>query len=195
MQVGTKRSSGADAQRGWGMKTNNRGTVTAFMCIAILATALVMIGGSRLTAAATPGADMTNMTGDTSPREKSVHVANTLQSTTVVTVTVGGVPGRFTPDSVTIPTGATVRWVWTASNHTVTSGTPGHADGLFCSPDDQNCSTSLTSAAGFVYEHTFSVAGDYPYYCRIHGAFGMTGTVIVTDIANPTMLFLPIIVN
>lgn len=180
---------------------NRLGKVTAFVGVAIFTVAVALMGGSRLTSAATPGADMHAMTEDGSAYHSAAqsasgeHFANTLQSTSVVTVTVGESGATFTPDSVIIPAGSTVRWVWAADGHTVTSGTPGNADGLFCSPDDQNCSANPTSAAGSVYEHTFTFAGDYAYYCRLHGSFGMTGTVIVTDIANPTVLFLPVILD
>lgn len=174
---------------------NRQSRVTVFVGVAILTAALALVGGSRLGAAATAGAAMHNMAADSAATESVAHLQNTLQSASVFTVTVGDGGTRFTPDTVIIPAGSTVRWVWAASGHTVTSGTPGNPDDLFCSPDDQNCSANPTSAAGSVYEHTFTFAGEYPYYCRPHGAFGMTGTVIVTDIANPTTLFLPLILN
>ncbi len=169
--------------------------VTAFVGVAILTVALALMGGSRLTLAATPGADMHAMTEDGTVNDSAARPTNMLQSASVVTVTVGEGGATFSPDMVIIPIGSSVRWVWAAGEHTVTSGVPGNPDGLFCSPDDQNCSANPTSVAGSVYEHTFTVAGDYAYYCRPHGSFGMTGTVIVTDIANPTMLFLPLTLN
>ena len=174
---------------------NRRFRVTLIVGVAILAAALALIGNSRLTLAATPGADMHNMAADGSADAGAARFTDTLQGASVFTVTVGEGGAIFSPDTIIIPIGSTLRWVWAAGGHTVTSGTPGNPDGLFCSPDDQNCSTSPTSPAGSVYEHTFIVAGDYDYYCRLHGAFGMTGLVIVTDIASPTVLYLPIIVK
>jgi len=116
-----------------------------------------------------------------------------LAATSIVTVTVGAGGIRFSPADVEISVGGTVRWVWEASGHTVTSGVPGAPDGLFCSPDDQDCSANPTSSAGSVYEHTFSVAGVYPYFCRPHGFFGMTGSVTVSDTLLATsVVFMPI---
>lgn len=85
----------------------------------------------------------------------------------------------FSPSTVTISVGDTVRWTWGSSLHSVTSGTPCTVDGQFCSPNDTNCSAGTLSNMGFVYEHTFTVAGTYSYFCHLHCSFGMTGTVNV----------------
>ena len=93
-------------------------------------------------------------------------------------------PGfSFTPSTVSIHTGDTVKWTWDASGHTVTSGscpagcTP---DSKFCSPTDTNCGTTNASNAGATYQHTFTQAGTYPYFCKVHGS-AMQGSVVVTD--------------
>jgi len=86
---------------------------------------------------------------------------------------------QFSPSTVTISVGDTVRWTWGSSNHSVTSGTPCTVDGQFCSPNDTNCSAGQLSNMGFVYEHTFTVAGTYSYFCHLHCSVGMTGTVNV----------------
>lgn len=85
----------------------------------------------------------------------------------------------FSPSSVDIKVGDTVRWTWNGNNHTVTSGTNGTADNLFCSPTDMNCAAAATSNAGFVYTHTFAAAGTFNYFCRPHAGAGMTGVVNV----------------
>src|SRR5437016_6169500 len=85
----------------------------------------------------------------------------------------------FSPDPVNISVGDTVRWTWGSSGHSVTSGSPCTADGQFCSPDDTNCSAGVLSNIGTVYEHTFTVAGTYAYFCASHCVFGMTGAVNV----------------
>ncbi len=85
----------------------------------------------------------------------------------------------FSPSTVTISVGDTVRWTWASSGHSVTSGTPCTVDGQFCSPDDMNCSLGVLSNMGTVYEHTFTQAGTYSYFCHAHCALGMTGTVTV----------------
>jgi plastocyanin len=84
---------------------------------------------------------------------------------------------RFSPDTLTIRAGDTVRWVWQAGGHTVTSGTQA-ADGRFCSPRDTTCGSAPTSSAGDTYAHTFETAGTYPYFCRPHREM-MTGVIVV----------------
>src|SRR5262249_43562838 len=66
----------------------------------------------------------------------------------------------------------TVHWTWPSTAtmaHSVVSGqvisNTNMPDGKFCSPDDTNCATAPASFAGAVYNHTFTVAGTYPYYC------------------------------
>src|SRR6266478_7943707 len=107
-------------------------------------------------------------------------------STTVdVTVAPGGTI-TFSPSTVNISVGDTVRWTWGASGHSVTSGdsTACTADGRFCSPNNTNCSTCVTSNIGFVYEFTFTQAGNFSYFCCVHGAFGMIGAVNVSAAEN-----------
>jgi plastocyanin len=85
----------------------------------------------------------------------------------------------FSPQTLTVRAGDTVHWVWQGSGHTVTSGASGTADGAFCSPGDTGCATAPTSQTGATYDHVFAVGGDYPFFCRIHFASGMTGTIAV----------------
>ena len=102
------------------------------------------------------------------------------------TVQVGpGASMTFAPRSLTIKKGDRVKWVWAANNHTVTSGTPGNADGKFCSgvstPSKAACAAGPLYNAGRTYTLRFTRAGTYPYFCRPHGAMGMTGRVRVTN--------------
>jgi plastocyanin len=70
----------------------------------------------------------------------------------------------FSPSTITITAGATVKWTNNdAIAHTVTSNT-----GAF---------DSGNMAAGATYSYTFSTAGTYNYHCTYHS--GMTGTVMV----------------
>lgn len=94
----------------------------------------------------------------------------------IVDVTVNS--NFFSPISVRISAGDTVRWTWTAGGHTVTSGTCCEADDNFCSPSDFNCDLGAPSGAGAVYSHTFNSPGTFQYFCTQHGA-AMTGTVTV----------------
>jgi plastocyanin len=68
---------------------------------------------------------------------------------------------------------------WASSGQSVTSGIPCTVDGQFCSPDNTNCAAGALSNAGAVYEHTFSSAGDFSYFCAAHCSIGMTGVINV----------------
>jgi plastocyanin len=91
----------------------------------------------------------------------------------------------FSPSALTICPGDTVTWTWAGSGHDVTSGTNGTPDNNFCNgatsgdPGDTNCAMAPLENAGFVYSHVFPTAGTFPYYCRPHFSFGMTGTITV----------------
>lgn len=112
----------------------------------------------------------------------------------VVTVTVGADGFRFSPADVEILAGATVRWVWATGGHTVTSGSNGVADGLFCSPNDQDCSATPIMGAGSVYETRFEQPGVFPYFCRPHFFAGMVGTITVaTAVPVTATVYLPLI--
>jgi plastocyanin len=98
-------------------------------------------------------------------------------SAATVTVTVGNGGFFFTPSSVTIHPGDTVRWTWSSSGHSSTSGTPGMPNGLW---------DSGILNQGAMFTHTFNTAGSFPYYCTPHGACcHMVGMVTVSS-ATPT---------
>ena len=86
----------------------------------------------------------------------------------------------FSPSTLTIKVNETVRWQWAASGHSVTSGSACTADSKFCSPGDTSCATGTTSIAGAIYEHKFTTAGAFPYFCTPHCISGMVGTVTVS---------------
>jgi plastocyanin len=101
-----------------------------------------------------------------------------------VTVAPGG-SRTFSPNSITITVGDTVRWTWQGSGHSVTSGNSCSADSQYCSPDDMNCPTGILSNTGTVYQHTFGQAGDYSYFCAVHCFSGMIGVIHVTAPCTP----------
>jgi len=78
----------------------------------------------------------------------------------------------FSPQTVTVKVGQTVRWVWKGGAHNVVSGSSCTEDGNF---------KSGASVAGGTFDKKFEVAGTFPYYCEPHCTVGMTGTVIVTQ--------------
>jgi OOP family OmpA-OmpF porin len=73
----------------------------------------------------------------------------------------------FSPETLTVAAGTTVTWNWDGNaNHNVTwegQGAP---------------APSPTQSSGS-YTRTFSAAGTYDYYCSVHGAAVMSGSVVV----------------
>lgn len=78
---------------------------------------------------------------------------------------------QFSPASLKIKVGQTVRWTWAGGSHNVVSG----AD---CNTEDGNF-TSGAPMAGGTFDHKFEKAGTFPYYCSPHCAMGMKGEVVV----------------
>ena len=97
---------------------------------------------------------------------------------TTFNVTIG--PGGnlvFSPASVTIHPGDQVKWTWSSSGHSTTSGSPGQPSGIW---------DSGIHNQGATFTHTFNSAGTFPYYCIPHGGCcNMVGTVVVVN-ASPT---------
>ena len=82
----------------------------------------------------------------------------------------------YKPSKVTVKVGDTVRWTFTNGTHAVTSGSS-------CTLDANPELDSGEHGSPFTYEHTFTKAGTYPYYCTYmkHCVdFGQVGTVTVT---------------
>ncbi len=76
----------------------------------------------------------------------------------------------FTPATVTVSVGTTIKWTNKDNmTHTVTSGTPAAPDGVFDSGDMAN---------GATFSYTFNTKGTFKYFCRSHPT-AMQGTVIV----------------
>jgi plastocyanin len=77
----------------------------------------------------------------------------------------------FSPAVVTITTGQPVCWTWTNApyQHTVTA-------------DDGSFNTGAPNSSGN-FQHTFTTAGTFGFYCQVHGSLtgGMRGMVIVQD--------------
>jgi plastocyanin len=85
--------------------------------------------------------------------------------------------------TTTINVGDTVKWHWSASNHSVTSGTCTQGGGAYgsadCTPD--SLFDSGIHSSGFTFDGPFPIAGTFQYYCQVHGSMGMTGRIIVRD--------------
>lgn len=76
----------------------------------------------------------------------------------------------YKPEKLTVDVGAKVTWRQTDPGaHTVTSGTVEQGgSGVTQQPDDRFDSGNV--ATGDTYEFTFTEAGTYPYFCRLHPA-------------------------
>lgn len=81
----------------------------------------------------------------------------------------------FVPSEVRVAAGDTVRWVWNAGIHTVTSGTPCTPDGIYFDvPMD---------GGNPVFEFIVpDGVAEIPYFCQPHCFVGMTGTIRVTKV-------------
>ena len=78
----------------------------------------------------------------------------------------------FAPESLNVSVGDTVTWVNNgAYAHTTTSGETGSPDGKW---------NSGSLVPGVSFEHVFTEAGNYHYYCSLHGAtYNMKGVASV----------------
>jgi plastocyanin len=89
--------------------------------------------------------------------------------------------------TTTITAGDTVHWHWNNSNHSTTSGQCSNSGGAYgsydCNPD--GTWDSGINASGFDFSRTFPNAGNFSYYCQVHGTMGMAGTIVVHS-AVPT---------
>ena len=78
---------------------------------------------------------------------------------------------RFSPSTLTISRGQTVRWVADVSaGHTVTPDNAAQPGGF---------TGASIGSAGNTFEFTFNTAGDFNYHCIPHQSLGMTGVVHV----------------
>ena len=75
---------------------------------------------------------------------------------------------RFTPSANSIDVGATVTWTWGGANfHNVTF-------------DEASIGGSATRTDG-TFERAFDEAGEFTYFCTVHGRSVMSGRVVVGD--------------
>src|SRR5918996_1146551 len=96
---------------------------------------------------------------------------NTTTSVSIVSGSSALTTDAYQPNPVQVSTGATVTWTNDdAQPHTATSGQNATPDGTF---------DSSIMAPGATFEHTFTEAGEYPYFCLLHP--NMVGTVSVSS--------------
>jgi nitrite reductase (NO-forming) len=125
----------------------------------------------------TQNATMLNTTGGNTTGNGTMMAGNstTAASGNVIDIAPGSsAPSAaefYVPPTLTVPAGSTVTWKNSDSTlHTVTSGSA--ESGVSATEFD-----SSYMAAGKTFEHTFSSAGTFDYYCTLHPF--MKGQVIV----------------
>ena len=85
------------------------------------------------------------------------------------TISVGGT--SFSPANMTISVNETVTWTFNGGPHTVTQGTaPGNPPTPLFDSGNRSSGT---------FSFTFDAPGTYDYFCEVHFAMGMTGTITV----------------
>ena len=97
------------------------------------------------------------------------------QETEVHVVTVDSTNLRFTPSTLTINEGYTLRFVWggQALPHNSVE-----ENGVFDSGDPER-------AVDYGHVFDYDSAGTYSFFCEPHEAVGMTGSVTVLDVEAP----------
>ena len=154
-------------------------------------------GGGAAVSNATTLTGGTNATTNATTTGTSNNTNTTTTGTTNATTTTGGGGGAatggaatsvsivsgassltdtaFQPNPVQVSVGSTVTWTNDDSQpHTVTSGQNAQPDNKFNSSPNFN----PLIAPGQTFSHTFTEAGQYPYYCALHP--NMVGTVSVS---------------
>lgn len=96
-------------------------------------------------------------------------LTNIATAQTLVDVTVSS--NTFTPSSITINAGDTVRWTNTGGNHNVNGTTATFASNPESFGNDVD--------TGWVYVYVFTAPGTYNYQCDVHVDFGMVGDITV----------------
>jgi plastocyanin len=134
--------------------------------------------------ATTTNATTTGVNATTTNATTTGNTTGTTGATTTggATTSVSIVPGSssltdtaYQPNPVQVSVGDTVTWTNDDTQpHTVTSGQNGQPDGKF----DSSPNFNPLMAPGQTFEHTFTEAGQYPYYCALHP--NMVGTVSVS---------------
>ena len=76
---------------------------------------------------------------------------------------------------LTIVSGDTVIWTWTNPNHSVEN-----EEGSSVETFD----SGILADTGSTFSHTFTVVGDNDYFCGVHGANSMSGTITVQEILS-----------
>ena len=140
------------------MRRSFQSAVTALLCGSLTAVSVAATGCG--------GDDSTGINPPLPPSDSGADTGGQ--------VMIHAVDNSFDPPSVTIALGTTVEWMNAGMvTHTATSGQSSSSADLGKEFDHQ-------LAPGQTFSHTFQVAGEFPYFCRLHESLGMKGTIIVS---------------
>jgi plastocyanin len=78
----------------------------------------------------------------------------------------------FSPATLEVAVGDTIRWEWTSGNHTTTSS--------LIPPEAAFWDSPLTASIPF-FEYKITVAGTYSYFCFFHQSMGMEAEIIASN--------------
>jgi plastocyanin len=85
----------------------------------------------------------------------------------------------FSPNPVTVKVGDTITWTNNDNQfHTVTSGSGSSDPNMGKAFDSGLSGASALTTMGKTFQHQFTQAGQYPYFCQLHPI--MVGKVIVS---------------
>ena len=84
----------------------------------------------------------------------------------------------FDPKEINVKVGDTVKWTNNdIALHTVTSGKDSSDPNKGKDFDSGLTPPNALTTTGKIFQHTFTTAGTFPYFCQVHP--GMAGAVIV----------------
>ena len=124
--------------------------------------------------------ESSNTSGNSNDRQTSALATSAINNTSstsnnvnkVTMISSGDEGYQYRPETVQVKIGDIIMWTNDDDAlHTVTSG----------SGTDENMGAEFDSgmmATGKIFEHTFTKAGEYPYFCTIHP--NMVGKIIVS---------------
>ncbi len=119
--------------------------------------------------------------GAASTDSTNTGTAPTTPTTPANPNTVSLVDSSFSPASLTIKSGQTVTWQWSACSDTTGSGGYGYGSGSCISHqisfDDGSGVVSPLQDAGS-FNRTFTTTGTFKYHCLVHGSY-MSGQITV----------------
>jgi plastocyanin len=156
---------------------NNNKAVLATLALTLLSLSVassIAISTPNLASAQGQGAgNATNATMTGAGNATNATMTGAGNATTSVSIVQGSstlTTDAYQPNPVQVSVGSTVTWTNNdAQPHTATSGENATPDGRF---------DSGIMAPAATFDHTFTEAGEYPYFCLLHP--NMVGTVSVS---------------